>query len=86
MKALIKKKKKEQVHSEDICITARELVQTEGRKTNKLFSFGILVILLLMAAAGFAGTFISAFSLPYIAPVFFRFFWWSACSGQDFPD
>lgn len=73
MKALIKKKKKEQVHSEDICITARELVQTEGRKTNKLFSFGILVILLLMAAAGFAGTFISAFSLPYIAPVFFPF-------------
>ncbi|MDE5909606.1 MAG: transglutaminase-like domain-containing protein [Lachnospiraceae bacterium] len=73
MKALIKKKKKEQVYSEDICITARELVQTEGRRLHKLFSFGILVVLLIMAAAGFAGTFISAFSLNYIAPIFFPF-------------
>lgn len=73
MKAGIKKKKKEQVYSEDICITARELVQTEGRRPNKLLSFGILVVLLLMAATGFAGTFISAFSIRYIAPVFFPF-------------
>lgn len=65
------KKEKKKVYNDDICITARELVQTEGRRLNKLFSFGILVVLLLMAAIGFAGTFVSAFSLKYIAPLFY---------------
>lgn len=69
MIALRKREKK--VYSDDICITARELVQTEGKKFNKVVSFVILVALLMMAAAGSAGTFISAFSLKYIAVLFY---------------
>lgn len=69
MKAV--KREKEKVYSDDICITARELVQTEERKHNKALSFSVLVFLLIMAAVGFAGTFISAFSLKVNAPLFY---------------
>lgn len=81
MKALKRKKKTEQVYSEDICIISRELIQTDGKRPNKVFAFVIATALLFLAAAGFAGTFISAFSISYIAPLFypvllaFCFFW-----------
>ena len=81
MKAWKKEKQKEQFYSEDICITARELIQVDGKKHNKILSFGIITALLFLATAGFAGTFVSAFQVPYIAPLFypvlllFCFFW-----------
>lgn len=81
MKAWRRKKKEEQVYSGDICITARELVQADGKRHSRLLSLVVLSALLFLATAGSAGIIISAFPISYIAPMFypvlliFCFFW-----------
>lgn len=71
MKAWKKEKQEGQFDSGDICITSRELVQMDGKKHNRALSFGIPACLLFLASAGSTGTFISAFSIPYIALLFY---------------
>lgn len=65
------KREKEKVYSDDICITARELIQRNEKKHNEVLSFGILTVLFFLAAAGFAGTFITAFSIQVMVPLFY---------------